>query len=130
MIKQAIVAFFKPSLPIIIVMGMFLGISIPAQFQRWGMDEQIMGVPKPPFYDELQPFPFRLVYAWLMIPAAFVGVWGWALSIPLPIQLFTPAGAILHVVYFYILACFVGLLWRYIKDDEGWHLRTQSTRPN
>jgi hypothetical protein len=134
MLKQALIAFFKPSLPIIIMMGIFLSISIPAQFQRWSMEEQIMGVPKPAFYDELQPYPFiKLIYSWFMIPAAFIGVTTRALAdngipIALPTLMFTPAGGIFHAIYFYILACIVGLFWRNMKANGAWHERPQKVR--
>lgn len=135
MSKQAIVAFFRPSLLIAIFTAAMLSISIPAQFQRWSPDEELlMGIPKLPFYDELKPYPLKLIYAYLMIPYAIVGFTAWALWIngtgaPLPTDLASPFGVILHVIYFYVLSCFVALVYRKAKDNTNWHQAVQKIKP-
>lgn len=134
-VKRTIVAFFKPSLLVIILTAAMLSIAIPAQFQRWNpnSDEVIMmGKPKPPFFEELKPYPFYQVYIYLMIPFAFVAAAGWILSFwglyDFPAGMTTPLGAILHVAYFYILSCFVALDYRNIKDNKTWHQRVQKIK--
>jgi hypothetical protein len=135
MSKRAIVSFFRPSLLVIILTAAMLSIAIPAQFQRWSpnSDEVIIASkPKPPFYDELAPYPFYLIYVYLMIPASFVGAMGWIFSLwglyDLPAGMTTPFGAILHLIYFYVLSCFVALVYRNIKDNERWHQRVQNIK--
>lgn len=134
-VKQAIVTFIRPRLLVVILTAAMLSIAIPAQIQRWNPNSDrviMMDMPKPPFYDEFKPFPFGLIYAYLMIPFAFVGATGWILSFwglyDFPADMTTPFGAILHVVYFYILSCFVALVYRNIKDNETCHQGVQKIK--
>jgi hypothetical protein len=57
-----------------------------------------------------------------MIPFAFAGATGWVLSIwgshDFLADITTPIGEILHVVYFYILLCFVALVYRKIRQQN------------
>jgi archaellum biogenesis protein FlaJ (TadC family) len=110
-----------------------LSVSIPAQIQRWSPDDEYsMRIPKPQFYDELKPYPFRTLYNYLIIPYAFVGAAGWILSFwglyDFPVNMNTPLGVILHVIYFYILSCFVAVVYKNIKDNKTWHQRVQKIK--
>jgi hypothetical protein len=92
----------------------------------------VVDKPKPPFYEELKPYQFRLIYAYLMIPFAFAGATEWVLSIwglyDFLADMTTPIGEILHVICFYILSCFVALVYRKIKDNETWNQHVQKIK--
>ncbi len=127
MSTQPIMLFFKPNLLILAVFGIFIAIAVVAQFQAWGDSARMAGKPKPPFYDELRPFLFvSVIYLFSIIPIFFLGLLS-TLFLPGE-EAFSPVWIIAHVVYFYVLSCFVAIIWRNVKDNDLWRQRVQKIR--
>jgi hypothetical protein len=58
MAKETVKQFFKPTWGKILLLGIFVLIMIGSHIQSWAFtDGEEFGLPKPPLYDLLRPFP-------------------------------------------------------------------------
>ena len=100
---QLIWRFLKPDIRRILLFAVFLFIMIGSHVQSYAfIDGEEQGIPKPPLYDLLRPFPFWAMEMSLMLPVALA-------SIPLrSIGLSNPLwGGWFKLVYSYLLSCFI-----------------------
>ncbi|MHA1711347.1 MAG: hypothetical protein ACTSUS_04695 [Candidatus Freyarchaeota archaeon] len=108
--------FLKPDWRRILLFGTFLFIMVAAHIQSYAfIDGEEVGIPKPPLYDVLSPFPFWAMWISLIMPLAllympfrFTGlsqiVWtGWLVYL-------------IQAVYFYLASCFI--FYSYEKHSD------------
>ncbi|MGH9923079.1 MAG: hypothetical protein ACRD38_10035 [Nitrososphaerales archaeon] len=112
--SQTILQFLKPNWKRLEIFGVFTFIAIAGYMQSWVFSGRDMGLPKPPLFDLLSPFPFWLIWVSLLSPLALLSnalvmiggnetdfVMGgsfWILSI-------------VNLAYFYVLSCLVIFIW-------------------
>ena len=124
--------FFKPNLSVLALTASFILLAIISEFQIWPQDAQMMGAPKPPFYDELRPYHFvKHVWYFLTIPLLIVSSMI-KLSIfhPILLEVFTPIGALSITIYCYLSSCVIREIYRRIMDDESWRGAQESNVPS
>src|SRR3989344_1814073 len=102
--KETIKQFFKPDLRKIIIFMIFMFIAFGGQTQSWVFSDKDMGLPKPPLFDLLAPFPFWIVWVFLLAPLALlsnliVAIGGYDMDFIMrePFWLF----GIINLIYFY-----------------------------
>ena len=108
--KELIKQFFKPDLMKIVLFMIFMFIAFAGYTQSWVFSGKDMGSPKPPLFDLLAPFPFWVVWVFLLLPLALlsnlivtVGDYDMDFIMRGP---FWPFG-IINVIYFYMLSCLI-----------------------
>lgn len=80
-------------------------VALAGYIQAWVFSGKDMGLPKPPFYDLLNPFPFWPLWMMLILPLAFLKGPGW---------IFWPA----QFIYFYFLASLIVFLFNKILKKQ------------
>ncbi|MGI0012053.1 MAG: hypothetical protein ACREBU_01220 [Nitrososphaera sp.] len=119
MSKQAILAFFKPSMPVLVLVSSLVVLSIATQYP-WTLNEQ-----------ERRVFAYFPALIWLFVTAPLLAL-SWTtipnfLNPPL-VQIFTPLGATASIIYYYLISCVIAYAFRSIKwDSESWR-RTQGIK--
>jgi hypothetical protein len=106
----ALKQFFKPDWKKLTLFAVFLFIAFAGNTQTWAFSGRDVGEPKPWFYDLFQGIPFWTIWVFLLLPvlmvsnlivavagyqADFVGRGPWWVML------------IIHLVYFYALACLI-----------------------
>ncbi len=106
-----LVEFFKPTKIKIVLWVVFILISLAGRIQSYAFtDGETYGLPKPLFYDLLEPFPFFWgFYMYLRFPLSILG------SI-FNIYLFSYLSSLIDIVYFYILASLLGVCYEKVKS--------------
>jgi hypothetical protein len=97
-------------------------LAVISEFQIWPTDAQMMGAPKPLFYDELRPYHFvKHLWFFLSIPLLIVSsMIQFSIFHPILLQVFTPLGAISITIYCYLASCVIREIYRRIMDNESW----------
>lgn len=70
--KQAIVRFLRPDWKRAVVFAVLLFIALAGYMQSWVFSGKDMGLPKPPFFDLLEPFPFWVLWVASLVPLAML----------------------------------------------------------
>lgn len=116
--KEAIKQFFKPDLRKIIIFGIFMFIAFAGYTQTWVFSGKDMGLPKPPIFDILAPFPFWVVWLFLISPLALlsnliVAIGGYNADFIMrgPFWFF----GIINLIYFYVLSCLIIFIWNKLR---------------
>jgi hypothetical protein len=122
----AVMHFFKPSLLILMIFGMFMIIAVISQLQAWGTNAQMAGKPKPPFHDQLRPYLFiSIIYVFSVLPLFYLALYSTTIlpgeMVVEMIEPFSPVWILAHVTYFYLASCVAAYIIRHIKwDNESW----------
>ena len=117
--KNTITKFLKPNRINIVVFLILIFIALAGQTQSWMFVDDAGVVSKPYLYDLLQPFPFWLLWVFLLSPLilisnVIVSIGGYEAD-------FITRGPgwfflVIQVVYFYAISCLVALIlgisWR------------------
>jgi hypothetical protein len=95
--------FLRPDIRRVLLFAVFLFIVVGSNIQSYAfIDGEEQGIPKPPLYDLLRPFPFWAMEMSLMLPillvfmpfrSAGLSYFGWS--------------GLFQVVYFYLFSCFI-----------------------
>jgi len=104
--------FLKPDWRRISLLGVFLFIMVAAHIQSYAfvdgeeVDGEEVGIPKPPFYDVLKPFPFWAMWIYLIIPLVifYIPMSFTGLSYIIQTGWLT---YLIQAAYFYLLSCFI-----------------------
>ena len=120
LINQAIIAFFKPSLFTLIILGIFIPVAVFGQIQTYGFTydyEDRFEHPPPPLYDQIADYPFWLIWVFSILPL-----------IPLTnvVQNSFPSfeGMIyvfmaMNFIYYYLASCVLRFVWRRFRPRKG-----------
>jgi len=103
----------KPDWRKFLLFALFLAIAMAGKIQAWAFSDADIST-KPPLYDLLSPFPFWVIWMYLLLPLAlivlplrFVGIEVMAG----PPWLFIVA----NLLYFYLLACLFIFAYDWVK---------------
>ena len=110
--KRELRDILKPRPLVIVLLGIFLFVAYAGDIQRWGItyDEIDRAEHPPPFlYDQLRGLPFWTIWVLLIIPL---------IGLNLPIGITNVGGAIMSIIYFYLLSCILRFLIRKITNIE------------
>lgn len=112
--KETIKHFFKPDWKKIPVFVIFMFIAFAGHTQSWVFSGKDAGLPKPPLFDLLRPFPFWVIWILLLLPLGLisnvivaVGGYGADFIMGGPFWLFW----IIQSVYFYTVSCLISFIW-------------------
>ncbi len=106
-----LVKFLKPTKIKIVFWVMFVLIGLAGRIQGYAFsDGETYGLPKPLFYDLLKPFPFWVLYMYLLFPLLILG------SIFNIHYLPSYLSFSIDVVYFYVLASLFGVCYEKVKS--------------
>jgi len=114
--KKTIKEFLKPDWRKILLFGIFIFVMIAASIQSYAfIDGEEFGIPKPPLYDLLRPFPFWAMSMSLILPLAMMFVPFRSIGLSHIIWSGWIAWTI-ETIYFYLVSCFIFFGYeRYIK---------------
>jgi hypothetical protein len=118
MSMKGVIAFFKPSRPVLIAFSLLMILALVTQY-NWNVTPEERRI--------YAYFP-GLVWMILTLPLIVVS-WvttQWFLDTPL-VDIYTPLGAVSCAIYYYLLACFIAFCIRSIRGDELPLSRTSQT---
>jgi len=112
--SKTVLQFLKPTWKRLAIFAVLAFIAMAGYIQSWVFSGKDMGLPKPPLFDLLSPFPFWLLWVFLLSPLALLSnalvmIGGYETDFVMrgPFWIFS----IVNLVYFYILSCLVILIW-------------------
>ena len=112
--KESIREFLMPDLRKCIVFLVFMFICFAGYIQSWVFSGKDIGSPKPPLFDLLAPFPFWIVWVFLLLPLILLS--NLIVAIFRYNADFIMRGSFwlfwtINFVYFYLLSCLIILIW-------------------
>jgi len=124
--KEAVKRFFKPDWKRILVFVMLTLVAFAGHMQSWVFSGKDMGLPKPPLFELLAPFPFWVAWVVLLLPLGMlsnviVAIGGYDADFIMrgPFWLFWT----IQLLYFYVVSCVIASIWtrlsRRLKSKEG-----------
>ena len=118
MSQETIKEFLNHDLRKCIVFLVFIFICFAGYTQSWVFSGKDIGSPKPPLFDLLAPFPFWIIWVFLLLPLALlsnliVAIGGYNVDFIMrgPFWLF----GIINLIYFYLLSCLIIFVWNKFK---------------
>lgn len=124
--KETIKCFFTPDRNRILIFVMFTLVAFAGHIQSWVFSGKDMGLPKPPLFELLTPFPFWVVWVMLLLPLGLlsnviVAIGGYDADFIMrgPFWL----SWIIQLLYFYVVSCVIASIWTRLsgrlKSKEG-----------
>lgn len=111
----------KPSWGRIGIFVIFTLVALAGYVQSWAFSGKDAGVPKPPFYDFLDGFPFWLIWAMSLLPLALlsngiVAIAGYDADFIMrgPYWLFWA----IQLGYLWLVSCLITFAWTKIRCNE------------
>jgi len=124
--KEAIKQFLTPDRKKILVLAVLMLVAFAGYMQSWAFSGKDMGLPKPPLFELLTPFPFWVVWVMLLLPLGLlsnviVAIGGYDADFIMrgPFWL----SWIIQLLYFYVVSCVMASIWTRLsgrlKSKEG-----------
>lgn len=118
--KEAIKGFLKPDWRKASVLVILVSVALAGHVQSWVFSGKNMGLPKPPLFDLLEPFPFWVLWVTLLLPLAMlsnivVALGGYNADFIMrgPFWSFW----VIQIAYFYLVACVTISVWRRLSRE-------------
>jgi len=112
--KDAIKRFLTPDRKKILVLPVLMLVAFAGYIQSWVFSGKDMGLPRPPLFDLIAPFPFWVVWVVLLLPLGalsnvIVAIGGYDAD-------FIMRGPfwiswVIQLLYFYVVSCVIALVW-------------------
>lgn len=121
-----VMRLLKPNKITILIFVLFIFIMLGGSMQTWVFSDKDKGVPKPFFYDLIEPFPLWEMWGFILTPIGLLSSLLFAISgNKLDIISQVPEWQLItyQLIYYYLISCLLGnattFLWKKYKKKHS-----------